>query len=242
MEDFFDQDKALAKVYFLSENDEKNKLMISDEQLLVIRKNHRKVYLLSTLHQLKIEVKKYLLPLIIGGIATPFAFLSYFINLFHPWIHLLAVLIGMLLFYIGWAGKAAFTVVFKRGDEDHYYLPSVSKNLLAFMDFANSTFLDPTEKNHGNLVYFEVDPQFQDELFSTTQRDSSQLFPLWGYTHKQLHKDHKKINQENVVVINHKSSGREIKVAFHIESNEMRPYIDGPVRRESREDFFAFNN
>ena len=42
MEEFFDQEKTLAKVYFLSENDEKNKLLLSEEKLLVIRKNHRK--------------------------------------------------------------------------------------------------------------------------------------------------------------------------------------------------------
>lgn len=236
MEDFFDQEKALAKVYFLSENDEKNKLLVSDEKLLVVRKNQRKTYLLATLAKLKTEIKKYLLPLILGGIITPFAFLSYFINLFHPWIHLLSVLSGMLLFYIGWAGKHAFTVVYKNGDEDIYYLPTVSKNLLAFIDFANSLLRNPSSTIHGNLVYFEVDQLRQAELFAASPEGASPLFPLWGFTHDQLQKN-RGVDLSNIVAINAQKAGREIKFSFDLDSNQMRPSLDGPILAESRENF-----
>lgn len=235
MEEFFDQEKALAKVYFLSENDEKNKLLVSEEKLLVMRKNHRKVYLLPALAHLKTEVKKYLLPVILGGIITPFAFLSYFINLFHPWIHLLSVLLGMLLFYIGWAGKSAFIVTYKNGDEDLYYLPSVSKNLLAFMDFVNSLLKNLPSTFHGNLVYFEVDQTRQIELFGELTDRNSTLFPLMGFTLDQLRKNKNLITNSNIVAINAQKAGREIRFSFDERIKQMRPTLDGPVLPQSKE-------
>ena len=57
---------------------------------------------------------------------TPFAFLSYFVNIFLPWFHLVSVPLGMLLFYIGWAGRIYMTIVYKNGEELNYYLPSIS--------------------------------------------------------------------------------------------------------------------
>ena len=117
MEDFFDRDKTDAFVYLLSEGDNKNIAMTSEEMLLVIRKNHRKVFLIKEISHLKNEIKKQLFPLILGGIITPFAFLSYFVNMFLPWIHLISVLVGILIFYVGWAGRSALTIVYKNGDE-----------------------------------------------------------------------------------------------------------------------------
>lgn len=239
MENFFDQEKAIAIVYFLSENDEKNKLLITDEKLLVIRKNHKSVHALSQIASLKIEVKKYLFPLILGGIFTPFAFLSYFVNFFHPWFHLLSVLLGMLLFYIGWTGKSAFTIVFKNTYEEFYYLPSVSKNLLAFIDFVNSLLKNQPTSIHGNLMYFEVEKQNQPLFFGELVDSNSQVFPLLGYTFKQLKNKRMTINHSNIIAINPQKSGREIKFSYDLASGQMRPKLDGPILSESKEEFFT---
>jgi len=239
LENFFDQEKAIAIVYFLSENDEKNKLLISDQKLLVIRKNHKSIHALPKIASLKIEVKKYLFPLILGGIITPFAFLSYFVNIFHPWIHLLSVMLGMLLFYIGWTGKSAFTIVFKNTEEEIYYLPSVSKNLLAFVDFVNSLLKDRPTSIHENLMYFEVEKQNQALLFGESINSNFQMFPLLGYTFRQLKNNRRTIKLSNIIAINPQKSGREIKFSYDLASGQMRPKLDGPILFESKEEFFT---
>ena len=235
MEDFFDQDKAKAFVYLLSEDDNKNKIMISNDQLLVIRNNRKQLTSLNSISILKTENKKLLFPLIVGGIATPFAFLSYFVNIFHPLIHLISILGGMFLFYIGWVGKSAFTIVFKNGDELNYYLPSISINLLAFIDFFNTLQTDTSDSGLLDFLFFEVEKEYEDTLFGKDEnRQNRQLFPLFGFTYKQLKHNNKSIYGETLFAINPIKAGREIKFSFDLKSNQMRPILEGPVSEESK--------
>lgn len=235
MEDFFDQDEAKAIVYLLSEGDNNNKVIISDDQLLVIRKNHKKLILLKSISILKSENKKLLFPLILGGIVTPFAFLSNFTNLFHPLIHLISILGGMFLFYIGWIGKSAFTIVFKNGDEADFYLPSISKNLQAFIDFVNTLQTDTGDSSIRNLLFFEVEKEHEEALFGTSKIiKNKHLFPLFGFTYRQLKLESKSFFEENIIAINPIKAGREIKFSFDLKSNKMRPKLEGPVSAESK--------
>ena len=235
MEDFFDQDKAKAFVYLLSEDDNKNKIMISSDQLLVIRKNHKKLLSLKSLSLLKSENKKLLFPLIIGGIITPFSFLSYFTNLFLPWIHLVSILGGLFLFYIGWMGQSAFTIVFKNGEELNYYLPSISKNLQAFIDFVNTLQSDTTNSGLRDLLFFKVEKEYEDSLFDIGVKIyNQQLFPIFGFTYMQLKHDGKSIFGDKLIAINQIKAGMEIKFSFDLSSNMMRPKLEGPVSAESK--------
>ena len=195
MEDFFDRNNAKAFVYLLSESDNKNKIYVSEDKLLVIRKSVAKVYSLSDLSRLKTETKKMLFPLIVGGILTPFAFVSFFVNLFMPWIHLISILGGILLFYLGWAGKSVLTIIYKDGDELICYLPSVSKNLQAFIDFINLSLLEDPVTSLGKLIYFELDLQYVNSLFGKSGGDENQIFPLYGYTYNQIVQSGKSINK-----------------------------------------------
>ena len=234
MEDFFDQEKAKAIVYLLSEGDNKNKVMISDDQLLVIQKNQKHIFLLANIKVLQTEDKKLLFPLILGGIITPFAFLSYFVNLFNPWLHLFLIMGGLLLLYIGWTGKPSFTIVLKNGDERNYYLPLISNNLLAFIDFANTIQANISGAGLGNLLFFEVENHAANNLFDENSvLKNSPFFPIYGFTIRQLQNEGKSIYADNIYSIDPLKSGREIKFEFDLNTNQMRPKLEGPVLRES---------
>lgn len=234
MEDFFDQDKAKAIVYLLSEGDNKNKVLISDDQLLIIRKNKKQHLDLKMLSTLKSENKKMLFPLILGGIITPFAFLSYFVNLFHPWIHLLSIMSGLFLFYIGWIGKSAFSIVFKNGDELNYYLPSISNYLQAFIDFVNTLLKESYDSGMQNLLFFEVEINHEGLLIEKDNKvKNEELFPLFGFTYNQLKNAGKSIYKNKIIAINPTAAGREIKFSFDQNKNELRPKLEGPVLEDS---------
>lgn len=234
MEEYFDQDKAKAIVYILTEGDNKNKVLITDDQILVIRKNKKQHFALKNLSLLKSENRKMLFPLILGGIITPFAFLSYFVNFFHPWIHLLSSMSGLFLFYFGWVGKSVFSIVFKNGDELNFYLPTISKNLQAFIDFVNTLLKKTHDSGLRNLLFFEVEIKYEDLLIGKDKKSkNSQLFPLFGFTYEQLENAGISIYEKKVFAVNPTEAGREIKFDFDQKNNEMRPKLEGPVLEDS---------
>jgi len=221
-------------VYLHAEHDDNNKVMISDDLMLVFYKKKRNTFSLKSIRALKTERIKLLFPLVLGGIITPFAFLSVFVNLFYPWIHLFAIMLGLFLFYLGWSGKYSFTILFKNGDEIHHYLSSVSKNLEAFIDFVNTQLKKVNTSEPGLLdaLFFELDQNQIDSFFgrSTT---NPKLFPLFGYTYQQIQQLRKSIVESGIICIDPLKSGREIKFHFDLTTNMMRPRLDGPVNKDS---------
>ena len=235
MEEFFDQEKAKAFVYLLSEGDNKNKAIISDDQVLVIRKNQRQLFSFKSISSLKSEYKKLLFPLILGGIVAPFAFLSYFANFFLPWIHLVGILGGMFLFYTGWLGKSSFTIVFKNGDELNYYLPAISKNLQAFIYFVNTLLVDTRDPGLRDLLFFEIEKENEDILFGNEENIDNQIqFPIVGFTYRQLTDMDKSFYGDKLLAINPTKAGREIKFMYDLRTNQMRPKLEGPVLEEAK--------
>ena len=231
MEEFFDQDKAKAFVYLLSDGDTKNKAIISEDELLVIRKNQKQLFSFKSISSLKIETKKLLFPLILGGIITPFAFLSYFANFFLPWVHLVAILGGMFLYYIGWFGKLSFTIIFKNGDELNYYLPAISNNLQAFIHFVNTLLVDTSDSEVRSLLFFEVENK--DILFGN-KKIANHPFPIIGFTYRQLIDMGKSVHGEKLLAINPAKAGVEIKFTYDLKTNQMRPMLEGPVSEEAK--------
>lgn len=231
MEEFFDQDKAKAFVYLLSDGDNKNKAIISDDQLLVIRKNQRQLFQFKSILSLKSETKKLLFPLILGGIITPFAFLSYFANFFLPWIHIVAILGGMFLFYNGWLGKSSFTIVFRNGDELNYYLPTISKNLQAFIHFVSTLLVDTSEAGLRNLLFFEVDNA---EVLFGDVKNTGHPFPIIGFTYRQLMDIGKSVYEDKLLAIDPAKAGVEIKFVYDLKMNQMRPKLEASVSEEAK--------
>jgi hypothetical protein len=231
LEDFYDNDKTIAFVYLSSKNDDNNKIMISDEHLQIVYRKKKYIYPIQSLKILKTEKVKFLFPLVLGGIMTPFAFLAYFINPYYPWVHLLAILLGMFLFYLGLYGKDSFTVVKRGGEEIRHFLPYVSKNLEAFIDFANPILREKKALQNG--LYFKVDKIEEKLLFGERKADQS-IFPLFGYTYIQFRKNSQSFLEENYCCINPAKTQREISFKFDPKSKMMRPVLEGPVPRDAQ--------
>lgn len=237
MENFFDQNEAKAFVYLLSEGDSSNKAVVSEDMIMIIRKGQKNIYLLRDIKKLEIENKKLLLPLIAGGIISPLAILSYFVNIFQPLLHLVSLLLGLLLFYVGWAGKSSFTLKQRMGNDLNFYLPSISKNLLAFVNYVNALIKYPSEYDGRTFLFFELrkDPI---HIIKNSISEDLNLFPLLGYTFDQYQTQVDKSSNTHVIVIDPMTAGIEIKIIFDSETNQMRPRLDGPILAESIIDRF----
>ena len=240
MEEYFDQNRATAFVYLLSNGDEKNKILVSNELMLIIRGGNRKTFQLKEISSLRTENKKLLFPLILGGIITPFAFLSYFVNIFMPWFHLISILAGILLFYIGWAGRLALTIVYKNGDELHYYLPSISKNLFAFIEYVNSFLKGELQQKKSQYLFFIIQKEHINILINNDSTVSENIFPLYGFTYDQFKLQNMIPETHELVILNPEKTGREIKFVYDINTSKMRPMLDGPVSAGARVEIVTF--
>lgn len=230
MEDFFDLNKLKAKVYLLKDGDTSNMAMVTDENLMFVRNGKKMRFSLYKVKGLSSGNKKQLFPLIMGGIVAPFAFLSYFTNMFHPFFHLVFTLIGLLLFYIGVSGRAALVVLMSKGDEEFVYLPSISNNLLAFIDYINGLLINIGDAGLNKFIFIEIDKSSYSWLYGQNEEPKGK-FPCWGYTYHQITKTSGL--RSKVIAINPELAGREIRFVFDEKLNEMRPQIDGPVNKES---------
>ena len=238
MEDFFEHSKTKAFVFLLSEGDPDNKMMISEDQIMIIRKGRKKIYVLQDIEKLKIENKKLLLPIIAGGIISPLAVLSYFVNMFHPLLHLISVMAGLFLFYIGWAGKSSLTIK-KRSYELNYYLPSISKNLEAFIEYVNALIKYPNNSDQRALLFFDLKKD-SNTIIKNSKSENLSLFPILGYTYEQLQEQLEKQNFTKVGAIDPSKAGREIKIVYDPKTNQMRPNLEGPVLAESIVEIIEF--
>jgi len=230
LEDFFDFDVARARVFLQQEGDQKSMALLSDSGLLVIFKGKRHLFQTDKIKQLKAEDKRLLFPLIVGGILAPFAFLSFFVHPMQPWIHLISIITGLVLFYIGWIGKPAMVIMLKNKEEVIFYLSSISMNLQAFMDFANAMIGPANKQFFSSLIYIELVGEFE-SLFNLDQLTSA-IFPLYGYTYQQL--STRKEATEKLIAIDPVKSGREIRFEYDDVTKLFRPLIDGPLRPECR--------
>jgi hypothetical protein len=240
LEEYFDQSKTIAFVYLLSNGDDKNKVLVSNDLMLIIRKGGRKAIQLKEISGLRTENKKLLFPLILGGIITPFAFLSYFVNIFLPWFHLISVLLGMLLFYIGWAGRLSMTVVYKNGEELHYYLPAISKNLFAFIEYINSFLSGNKKHKESQYLFFIIQKEHLNYIFNVETPSPESIFPIYGYTYDQIKLQNIIPETHELIMLNPEKTGREIKFEYDIDVSKMRPMLDGPVLSSARVEIVSF--
>ena len=231
MEDFFDKDDAIAFVYLLADGDRDNMVYVSHQHLLVIRKGKRHTFRLDHLRSISTATKKLLLPLLLGGIITPFAFVSFFVNLFLPWVHLIMILGGMALFYVGMMGMQELTITSRSGEEHNFSLSRVSKNLVAFNDFVNHSFLNPTNSPFVKLIFFDLMKEEQDQLLGRTIAKNKASWPLFGYTYNQALQVKKNLSE--FIIIDPSRAGAEVKFEFDLQTDQLRPCVREAVAPDS---------
>ena len=228
-EDYFDTDQLKAKVYLRSDGDSSNMILVTENKLMLKIKDKKQVYELSDIDAIKPGNKKLLLPLLLGAVISPFSFISYFTNIFHPLFHLVFTLLGMLLFFIGWAGKSTLVIQLAKGHEEFIFLPSISKNVSAFLDYMDNYLNNKSNSGYHRLIFIERDKVDMNCLFG--KKTGKEFLPIFGYTYQQIHQNRKFIHK--VIAIDPHLAGREIKFEFDQTLNMMRPKIDGPLDKNS---------
>jgi len=141
---------AIAKVYLLQDGDEANLCCIDKETLLIIRKGTVHRINLDLVREIDITGKRFLLPLLMGGVFAPFFFLTLIKGMFHPFINLSGFLVGIYLFYLGYTGSHSI-VVRGHGVIKEIFLPSISPNLRAFIAFVNEQVLQNRKSAEFNI-------------------------------------------------------------------------------------------
>jgi hypothetical protein len=132
----------------------------------------------------------------------------------------------MLLLYIGWTGKSAVTVIFKNEETSHFYLPSVSKNLQAFIDFSNDLLNTNKYYDDRSLLFFKI--------------DQKTIYPLFGYTFGQFNSEKDKLRIEDFTVIDPQKAGVEIKFEYDHFAGQMRPKLTGPPSKAAIVEYSRF--
>lgn len=136
MEHDLPKEPPVAICFLERDNDKKNQCLLSENFLTVIRKGKITTFHLDEIQRLIFTQRKYMLPLIIGGVFAPLSVIAISENLFNPWGILIWLMLNLMLVYIGWLGFKALTVNFKDFHRD-FPIRSYSSNLKEFVAFAN---------------------------------------------------------------------------------------------------------
>lgn len=182
---------SIAKVYLLKEGDERNVCYVNNKQLLIIRKNVSTRIDLELIKGITFSNKKFLFPLITGGVLMPFFFIALFNNIFHHYISLIGFLIGVYLFYFGYVGSSSMVVLGHQPIKE-FFLPSISPNLKAFAKFVNEKLLQNKEDEQFYHYWVMLEPEQIQKLkdgHNCTFKDGIELLPVKG-TVQPEHKKH----------------------------------------------------
>lgn len=123
-----------AFCYLGALHDERNKAMLTDSHLLVIQKGKMERHELLQIKDLSFGHRKAMLFLLAGGIAVPLTAVAFYKDFLDPLPTLLLLFFGFFSMYSGWMGYEVLTIQHFTHDRD-YHLPSISKNLRAFVEF-----------------------------------------------------------------------------------------------------------
>ncbi|MGK7395462.1 MAG: hypothetical protein ACNS62_12875 [Candidatus Cyclobacteriaceae bacterium M3_2C_046] len=169
-------------------NDERNKVYLTEKQLIVIKGGKPSRFDLSIVEYLSFNLRKLMLPFITGGILFTFSLISVVKNFFNPYLVLITLMTGFFLMYLGWMGQKVFSVQTNIKAFD-FSIPDVSENLKAFVQFTNG-FLKTLhqKKSHEQRMFYLVLPG---ELWQTLKsKDKYRIYFghkfTKGFTYNQM--------------------------------------------------------
>ena len=131
---------SLAQVFLLKEGDLRNICYISKHSLLVVRNGKPTQIDIDLIQSLKISHKRFLLPILAGGTFASFSILVILLQYFDPLISIPIFLMGLFIFYYGYNGSDSLIVMGFQPIKE-VFLPSISPNVKAFIDFVNADIL-----------------------------------------------------------------------------------------------------
>jgi hypothetical protein len=132
------EENIIAKCYIDKEGDENNVCFLSDTSLHLIVKGRTSSFFVQWVLDISFKRKKYLLPIILGGIIAPLAALGLFQYYLNPWIMMSFLIISSMSIYYGFEGGLALCITTPIKEYD-FFIKKATPNLKAFMSYARRT-------------------------------------------------------------------------------------------------------
>ena len=152
------EEEIQAFCYLQSANDEANKCWLTDQRLLVRKRN--KVFDFELIHikGIRFEQRKAMLFLLFGGIAVPLTLVAFYSDLLNPWVAIVILFGGIFSMYYGWLGYQVLSIEdFIKTHE--ITIREATPNLKAFVDFVTKV-LPANQKQileKEKMIYHIVD-------------------------------------------------------------------------------------
>jgi hypothetical protein len=196
-------EKNIAVCYFLEEGNDRYSCKLTDQRLIIRRKNRLNEFPIQGIRSLRINHRKLLIPIVFGGVFTPLIAVGYFEGFFHPVIAVVLIISGVFTFYVGWTGQQVLTVNESQGHSD-FTMENPGENLIAFIEYTNQ-FIEnePVEFRSLYLLAGNEDPGLKMEDL-----------PVMLYTYRQIrNKLMSEPENEEVVIwaIDPLKTGTEVK-------------------------------
>jgi len=178
-------DPVRAFCYLEHLNDEKNKISLTENHLVINYRDQTSSYKLPQVKDITFGHRKAMLYLLSGGIGVPFTAVAFYRDFLDPWPTLFLLFGGVFAIYLGWRGYQVLTIHLFGLSRD-YRLNEISNNIQAFVGFAIK-FLPmnlPFSSESERMIYHITD-------ISTWKEEKSQThykgLPKDGFIHASTH-------------------------------------------------------
>ncbi len=137
-------EETLAFCYLQQAKDEKNKGVLTNRHLIIIHRGKTTRFEREQIKDITFRQRRWLLPLVAGGIVAPFSLLAIFLNLYSLWPLFLLFVLSSLAFYTGWLHHPTLTVQDTVKEHD-FSLNYISSHLKAFVHFTREQLAHKSE-------------------------------------------------------------------------------------------------
>jgi len=97
--------ESATQCYLGKMNDESNKCILFPEHLVIVKNGKESIFPLEEDLSIEFDRKKWMLPLITGGVVGSLTLVAIFKGLFYSWYSLFLLVIAALIFYVGIEGS-----------------------------------------------------------------------------------------------------------------------------------------
>ena len=234
----FHNEEIRAIAYLERDKDEKNKIMLGEQHIFVIKKNKEHSFKIDNVKELGYTHRKLLLPIVLGGVSASLSIVALFENLYAPLFIMLIFVSGIFLLYLGILGELDFFV--KTNSSPAYFSVSQkSDNLKAFINFINPFLRSPEGKGKQKwLIYLVLDSRTWSQM---EQNSENYLFSeqenVQALTYEQVAmrkmKEKNEKNEKVLVALDPFKVQSEIKFEKFSDNNQLYPVIYGRINKNS---------
>ena len=148
----------IAICYLFREGDDKNKCLLFDQELVVVKDGREHHYPLDAGINFLFTHKRWMFPFVSGWIGGCIALLFIFRNVTDPWLSLVVLMISVFGIYIGWEGSEVLQI--GDGKTTHSFpIRKVSINLRSFINFVKDYLIARNDDSRKLRIYHIVNSE-----------------------------------------------------------------------------------